>query len=108
MRVRTTIQFFNTDDPAALGFGRGLVTLLEGVERYGSINRATKSMGMAYSKAWRIIKATEREFGATLIARDGARGSALTGEAKDLLARYREALAAADAAAKEVFRKYYP
>ena len=52
MRCRTIIKFRNSDDPNDLGFGRGIVQLLEGVEELGSINRATASMGMAYSKAW--------------------------------------------------------
>ena len=56
MRCRTIIKFRNSDDPNDLDFGRGIVQLLEGVEELGSINRATASMGMAYSKAWKIIK----------------------------------------------------
>ena len=47
MRCRTIIKFRNSDDPNDLGFGRGIVQLLEGVEELGSINRATASMGMA-------------------------------------------------------------
>ncbi len=50
MRCRTIIKFRNSDDPNDLGFGRGIVQLLEGVEELGSINRATASMGMAYSR----------------------------------------------------------
>jgi len=64
-------------------------------------------MGMAYSKAWKIINAVEKEFGVLLIARDGARGSALTPEAKEMISRYHEMNDAARKAAEEVFRKYY-
>lgn len=60
MRCRTIIKFRNSDDPNDLGFGRGIVQLLEGVEELGSINRATASMGMAYSKAWKIIIPSKR------------------------------------------------
>ncbi len=108
MRCKTIIKFRNNDDPDTLGFGRGIVQLLEGVEEFGSINRATASMGMAYSKAWKIINSIEKEFGVRLIEREGAHGSHLTEEARALIARYHEALGAADAAAQEVFRKYYP
>ena len=108
MRCRTIVKFHNGTDPDALGFGRGIVQLLEGVEEFGSINRATASMGMAYSKAWKIINSIEKEFGVRLIDREGAHGSHLTDEARTLIARYHEALDAADAAAQEVFRKYYP
>ena len=78
MRCRTIIKFRNSDDPNDLGFGRGIVQLLEGVEELGSINRATASMGMAYSKAWRIVNEAEGQLGCKLIERDGARGSTLT------------------------------
>ena len=108
MRCRTIVKFHNGTDPDALGFGRGIVQLLEGVEELGSINRATASRGMAYSKAWKIINSIEKEFGVRLIDREGAHGSHLTDEARTLIARYHEALDAADAAAQEVFRKYYP
>ena len=108
MRCRTIVKFHNGTAPDALGFGRGIVQLLEGVEELGSINRATASMGMAYSKAWKIINSIEKEFGVRLIDREGAHGSHLTDEARTLIARYHEALDAADAAAQEVFRKYYP
>ena len=107
MRCRTIIKFRNSDDPNDLGFGRGIVQLLEGVEELGSINRATASMGMAYSKAWKIINAIEKEFDVRLIDREGAHGSHLTEEARTLIQRYHEALDAADAAATTVFRKYY-
>ena len=108
MRCITQIRFSNSPEHDAYGFGRGIVQLLEGVREYGSINQATKSMGMAYSKAWKIINAIEEEFQIRLIERDGARGSAVTPEAEALISRYHEALAAADAAAEAVFRRYYP
>ena len=104
MRCRTIIKFRNSDDPNDLGFGRGIVQLLEGVEELGSINRATASMGMAYSKAWKIINSID----VRLIDREGAHGSHLTDEAHALIRQYHEALDAADAAAQAVFRKYYP
>ena len=107
MRCKVTVKFSNSDDRKALGFGRGIVQLLEGVEELGSINKATNAMGMAYSKAWKIINSIEKEFNIRLIDRDGARGSQITDEARDFIARYREALAEADAAAQDVFRKYF-
>ena len=90
MRCRTIIKFRNSDDPNDLGFGRGIVQLLEGVEELGSINRATASMGMAYSKAWRIVNEAEGQLGCKLIERDGARGSTLTPAGKRAIAVYEE------------------
>ena len=56
-------------------FGHGCVLLLQGIAREHSLNRAAKSMGMAYSKAWRIVNEAEGQLGCKLIERDGARGS---------------------------------
>lgn len=59
-------------------FGHGCVLLLQGIAREHSLNRAAKSMGMAYSKAWRIVNEAEGQLVCKLIERDGARGSSLT------------------------------
>lgn len=50
-------------------FGPGMVTLLENVEQYKSLNKATAQMGMAYSKAWKIIKNSESKLGVSLLER---------------------------------------
>ncbi len=95
------------DDAGERCFGPGVAALLEGVEEKRSLRAAAISMEMAYSKAWRIIRQAEDELGVRLIDRDGAHGSTLTEEGATFLARYREMLAAADAAANMVFNKYY-
>ena len=77
-------------------FGYGCVLLLEGVEAEHSLNRAAKSLGMAYSKAWRIVKEAEAQLGVALLDRDGARGSALTPAGKQALAGYRTLQAEVD------------
>lgn len=69
-------------------FGRGVADLCLGVRTHGSLNAAAKHMGMAYSKAWRIIKETEDALGVQLLIRDGAHGSELTPEGKQLLDTY--------------------
>jgi molybdate transport system regulatory protein len=97
----------NVDDRDALGFGRGIVTLLDGIEKNGSIYQSTRDMGMAYSKAWKIINQTEEEFGFPLIHREGPHGSKLTEEAKVLISHYKEMAEAAQKAADAVFKKYY-
>ena len=48
-------------------FGPGIAVLLHRVEEYHSIRQATLSMGMAYSKAWAIIRRAERELGFPLL-----------------------------------------
>jgi len=69
-------------------FGRGIADLCLGVRTIGSLNAAAKGMGMAYSKAWRIIKDTEEALGFQLLNRDGAHGSTLTPEGDKLLDAY--------------------
>lgn len=69
-------------------FGPGLAELCKGVRENGSLNAAAKNMGMAYSKAWRLIKGAEAELGVQLLIRDGARGSTLTPEALQLIDAY--------------------
>ena len=80
MEYKTTaklvIQACDKDLPGV--FGHGCVLLLQGIAREHSLNRAAKSMGMAYSKAWRIVNEAEGQLSCKLIERDGARGSTLT------------------------------
>ncbi len=69
-------------------FGPGVARLCKGVQELGSLNRAAQAMGMAYSKAWRIMKGIEGELGFCLLDRDGARGSRLTEQGQRLLSVY--------------------
>ena len=48
-------------------FGPGVAMLIEGVKRTGSLSSAAKEIGMAYSKAWRIIKRSEELTGCKLL-----------------------------------------
>lgn len=80
----------HSDDRELPGaFGYGCVLLLEGVEEEHSLNRAAKRMGMAYSKAWRLVKEAEAQLGYDLLDRDGARGSTLTDRGRKAVKAYR-------------------
>ena len=73
-------------------FGPGIAVLLHRVEEYHSIRQATASMGMAYSKAWAIIRRAERELGFPLLntttgGKEGG-GASLTAEGKAFLDKY--------------------
>ena len=89
------------------GFGRGIEMLMVGVDRHGSLNRAAKELGMAYSKAWNILRLAEQEFDLQLIHREGAHGSRLTEEGRIFLEHYQEMENAATDAADQVFNKYF-
>lgn len=87
-RATARLVIKSSDEELPGVFGHGCVLLLEGVERERSLNRAAKSMGMAYSKAWRIVKEAEGQLGCKLLDRDGARGSTVTPEGKRAIDAY--------------------
>lgn len=73
-------------------FGPGIAELLRRVERTHSLRAAAAEMEMAYSKAWRIVKETERALGFDLLCstaggRNGG-GAVLTEEGRAMLKKY--------------------
>ena len=84
-------------------FGPGTAALLRGVREYSSLNKAAKSMRMAYSKAWKSINQTEEQFGFALIDRRQSHGSELTEKGRQMLQLYEEMTAAAQKAAEQVY-----
>ena len=92
-------------------FGPGPMRLLEGVRDTGSLHRAAGEMGMAYSKAWKLIRKLEQDWGFAIMVRRsgglGGGGSALTEEGKDLLERYEKMLAEVNQAADAAMKKYF-
>lgn len=82
------LSIMNPDAESDSLFGRGIANLCLGVRETGSLNAAAKSMGMAYSKAWRIVKDTEAALDVQLLDRDGAHGSTLTKAGDQLLDAY--------------------
>ena len=84
--VRLTVTNPNTESTSA--FGPGVAQLCLGVRETGSLNASAKSMRMAYSKAWRIVRDTEAALGVQLLDRDGAHGSTLTADGNRILDAY--------------------
>lgn len=82
------LSIMNPDSESGSLFGRGIANLCLGVRETGSLNASAKGMGMAYSKAWRIIKDTEETLDVQLLLRDGAHGSTLTEDGNRLLDAY--------------------
>lgn len=97
-------------------FGPGPLQLLELVGRTGSLHKAAAAMGMAYSRAWKLLGELERQWGFAMLQRSpggaGGGGSLLTPAAWDLLARYRalrwETRRAADQAFARCFGDFAP
>lgn len=86
-------------------FGRGIADLCLGIREKGSLNAAAKSIHMAYSKAWRIMKDTEEALGIQILIRDGAHGSTLTPEGDALLDVYLKLHEVMAIEAKKIYRE---
>ena len=92
-------------------FGPGVAMLIEGVKRTGSLSSAAKEIGMAYSKAWRIIKRSEELTGCKLllstVGGSHGGGAKLTPEAQQLLAAYQSYVSEVHAFAQERFQVHF-
>ena len=65
LRLKATLRLI--DEEGQRCFGPGVAALLEGVQEKKSLRAAAGSMGMAYSKAWRILRTAEEAFGCKLL-----------------------------------------
>lgn len=101
--IRLSVK--NPESESGSVFGRGIANLCLGVREHGSLNAAAKSMGMAYSKAWRIIRDTEAALGVQLLNRDGAHGSELTEEGNKILDTYLAIEERLQAEAQKLFKE---
>ncbi len=90
MEAITRILFL--DENREKFFGEGPYRLLMAVEQTGSLHKAALSMGMAYSKAMKILKHAEQALGYPLTYRTtggtSGGGSRLTPQGKEWLDRY--------------------
>jgi molybdate transport system regulatory protein len=75
-------------------FGPGPVELLELIGKTGSISKAAKAMGMSYKKAWEIVNRINgmaaKPFVVTSVGGEDGGGSAISPEAKEMVAWYRD------------------
>lgn len=90
LHAKISVRLF-TDDKC---FGPGIASLLRRVEKHHSLRSAAASMGMAYSKAWTVLKSCEEHLGfkllhSTIGGRNGG-GATLTDDAEAMLRAYDE------------------
>ena len=89
LRYVMTLRLYGQDKV----FGPGIAELLERVDRLHSLRQATMEMGMAYSKAWSIIKTAEKSLSFPLLfskaGGKGGGGAALSPEGRQFLNAYR-------------------
>ena len=110
------MKLFPSINPVIAGdegriFGPGPAELLERTRVTGSLHAAAAEMGMAYSKATRIIRTAEDGLGCALLERKrggtAGGGSALTYEAELLLARYDAWRTEAAATAESLYERRF-
>ncbi len=110
MKAVTRILFL--DEEQEKFFGEGPCRLLHAVEETGSLRAASLSMGMAYTKALKLLKHAEQALGFSLTARtaggrDGG-GSVLTPEGKEWLERYEQYRDACIQANEKLYLEFFP
>ena len=73
-------------------FGEGPYELLKRVEKTQSLHQAAIQMGMAYSKAWKLVLTMEKRLGFALLIRKvgglAGGGSKITPQARNLIKHY--------------------
>lgn len=95
------------DFSGTCSLGPGKVSLLENVERTGSLSAAARSLGMSYRRAWLLLHSTNEGFSQPVVelsvgGKDGG-GASLTDFGRRLVADYRALETAVDALAAKAF-----
>ncbi len=110
MKAVTKIYFLNEEGEKF--FGEGPCMLLREIEKTGSLNQAAQSLGMAYTKALKLMKQAEKELGFALTVRStGGKfggGSVLTPEGKQWLERYEAYRNACREANRRLYEESFP
>lgn len=110
MKAVTRVLFL--DEAGEKFFGEGPCRLLHAVEETGSLRAAAQSMGMAYTKALKLVRHAEAALGFALTTRtaggrDGG-GSSLTPEGKEWLQRYEAYRDACAEAGRQLYLDFFP
>ena len=109
MKAITKIVFLDEDGEKF--FGEGPCRLMRGIEETGSLRGAAMSMGMAYTKALKLIGNAEKALGFKLTERatggkDGG-GSRITPEGKEWLIKYEAYRDACKAANAKLYLEFF-
>ena len=108
LTVKLTVRLFAEEKC----FGPGVAQLLSLVDEVHSLRAAAMHMNMAYSKAWKIVRAAEEGFGCKLLSSTtggrGGGGAVLTAEAQQILAAYRRYCAQMEDYGDQLFREVFP
>lgn len=110
MQAVTRVIFLDEDGEKF--FGEGPCRLLHAVEQTGSLRAAAQSMGMAYTKALKLVRRAEKALGFALTertagGRDGG-GSNLTAQGKEWLRQYERYRDACVEANRQLYLACFP
>ena len=110
-KLKAQIKLFLLNEENTKVFGEGAYRLLCGVKETGSLRRSAISMGMAYTKAHKSIKAAEEALGIKLLiptigGKTGG-GSILTPECEELLEKYEEYKSLVNEANQRIYNRIF-
>lgn len=105
------VKVYLLNDRGDRVFGEGPYRLLSGVKATGSLRQAAQEMGMAYTKAMKLVQQAEEALGFPLTCRTaGGRsggGTVLTPEGKELLTRYEAYRNACHEANRRIYQEIF-
>ena len=94
--MKVNCKFWFEDDDGKKFFGKGNYILLKEIDKTKSLNKASKNLKMSYSKAFNIIKNSEKIYGEkfvdTEIAGANVGVSTLTETGERLILEYEKAM----------------
>lgn len=109
MKAITRVIFFDENNEKF--FGEGPCRLLHAVEKTGSLRSGASSLGMAYTKALKILNNAEKALGFPLTVRaiggKSGGGTVLTEEGKEWLSRYESYRDACVQANQKLYEEFF-
>lgn len=109
MKISMSLRLCNEEGEKI--FGKGVAQLLRLIDKEGSLNAAAKKMGIAYSKAWKILHNAEEQLGFELVEKQSegknGGGSVLTPRGRSFLEKYEAFDRESGLIVEELFKKYW-
>ena len=98
-------------DQDGKAFGDGPYELLKRVEKTNSLHQAAHQMGMAYSKAWGLIRGLEKRLGGPLLERKvgglSGGGSHVTPRTREFMSNYERFREEVGISIEKIFQKHF-
>jgi molybdate transport system regulatory protein len=110
--VKSVAKVFLVSPKSKKNFcGPGMITLLIAIRETGNVLHACETMGMSYSKGWKLLKTLEEGLGFPVVIRhQGGKGGGrayLTDKGQAFLKKYQAFLEDCQSAVQRIFTDYY-